>query len=96
MPRRFVTATIALCALASATLGTAVPAAPLAGRSITAIPPRSQSMKGEAACWLYDGERNYKLIKSAVGEGRTRPGAYATTCIFRGLGPGIRTVALEK
>ena len=88
MPRLFVTAAVALSALAVATLGTAVPAAPPAGSDVTVILSGAQGMKGEAACRLYNGARNFPFGKGTAGEVRARRAADGTACIFRGLEPG--------
>jgi uncharacterized protein (DUF2141 family) len=88
MRRLFVTAAAALCALAGATLGNAVPAAPPAGGDITVILSGAQVMKGEAACRLYNSGRNFPFGKGTAGEVRTRRAADGTACIFRGLEPG--------
>ncbi len=88
MPHLFVTAAAALCALAGATLGTAVPAASSAGGDVTVILSGAQGMTEEAACRLYNGARNFPFGKGTAGEVRTRLAADGTACIFRGLEPG--------
>lgn len=88
MPRLFVTAAAALIALAGAPFGTAAPAEPPVRGDLTVILSGAQGMKGEAACRLYNGARNFPFGKGTVGEVRTRHAADGTACVFRGLAPG--------
>lgn len=88
MPRLFVPAAAALCALAGATLGAAVPAAPPTGGDVTVILSGAQGVTDEAACRLYNGARNFPFGKGTAGEVRTRRAADGTACVFRGLAPG--------
>lgn len=88
MQRLFVSAATALCALGTAALGTAAPAAPPAGGDVTVILSGAQGTNGEAACRLYKGARNFPFGKGTAGEVRTRRAADGTACIFRGLEPG--------
>lgn len=88
MPRLFLTAAAAVSVFAGAAMGTAVPAAPLAGGDVTVILSGAQGMKGEAACRLYNSRRNFPYGKGTAGEVRTRRAADGTACVFRGLAPG--------
>jgi uncharacterized protein (DUF2141 family) len=87
MPRLFVTVAV-LCTIAGATLGTVAPAAPPAGGDVTVILLGAQHVRGDVACRLYNGARNFPFGKGTAGEVRTRRAADGTACVFRDLAPG--------
>lgn len=80
MPRLYVNAAAALSA--------SLLAAPAASEDVTVIVSGAKGVKGDVACRLYNGPRNFPFGKGTAGEVRTRRTADGTACVLHGLAPG--------